>query len=177
MSDQVEDFLEHYGVRGMKWGVRKDRSAASKLSTNAKTNGKDAYPGLSTKNSGHAGDKLSSTKASKPKSNKLRTKALDTITAGFASRHQAHVAKRQLKRLERAKPDTSTRRGRRKQKKVDQAKLDAAFAYALAKPRKKIYVTKDGVEKTVKGKKFAKQVMSRRRVRYEDIRVRPTPQP
>lgn len=33
--------IEHYGVLGMKWGVRKDRSsAASKLSTNSRTNKK-----------------------------------------------------------------------------------------------------------------------------------------
>lgn len=29
MSDQVEDFLAHYGVKGMKWGVRSDSSSRS----------------------------------------------------------------------------------------------------------------------------------------------------
>jgi hypothetical protein len=29
MADTVEEFLEHFGVKGMKWGVRKDRSGAS----------------------------------------------------------------------------------------------------------------------------------------------------
>src|SRR3954463_8699407 len=28
-SNVVGDFLEHFGVRGMKWGVRRDRSQAS----------------------------------------------------------------------------------------------------------------------------------------------------
>lgn len=27
--DTVNDFLEHFGVKGMKWGVRKDRSGSS----------------------------------------------------------------------------------------------------------------------------------------------------
>lgn len=29
MSDEVEDFLAHYGVKGMKWGVRNDRSSSA----------------------------------------------------------------------------------------------------------------------------------------------------
>lgn len=28
--DEVEEFLSHYGVKGMKWGVRKDRSGVSR---------------------------------------------------------------------------------------------------------------------------------------------------
>lgn len=34
MSDDVEDFLAHYGVKGMKWGVRKDRPAGVSARTN-----------------------------------------------------------------------------------------------------------------------------------------------
>lgn len=29
MSTAVEEFIEHYGVKGMRWGVRKDRSGGS----------------------------------------------------------------------------------------------------------------------------------------------------
>lgn len=29
MTQATEDFLAHYGVKGMKWGVRKDRSSSS----------------------------------------------------------------------------------------------------------------------------------------------------
>jgi hypothetical protein len=36
MSEDAENFLEHFGVKGMKWGVRQNRSSASP-STNAKT--------------------------------------------------------------------------------------------------------------------------------------------
>lgn len=31
MSNELEDILKHYGVKGMKWGVRKDRDLASKV--------------------------------------------------------------------------------------------------------------------------------------------------
>ena len=31
----VEDILEHYGVKGMKWGVRKDRSSGSSSSSSS----------------------------------------------------------------------------------------------------------------------------------------------
>lgn len=30
LSPEVEAFIEHYGVRGMRWGVRKSRSARAK---------------------------------------------------------------------------------------------------------------------------------------------------
>ena len=29
MTTDTEEFLEHYGVKGMKWGVRRDRSTTS----------------------------------------------------------------------------------------------------------------------------------------------------
>ena len=32
MSDDLDDFLAHYGVKGMKWGVRKDRDGSSSKS-------------------------------------------------------------------------------------------------------------------------------------------------
>lgn len=30
MTEKVDDFLTHYGVKGMKWGVRKDRSSSGR---------------------------------------------------------------------------------------------------------------------------------------------------
>lgn len=37
MGMRVEDFLEHYGVKGMRWGVRRDRPAKVRvLSSDAK---------------------------------------------------------------------------------------------------------------------------------------------
>lgn len=172
--DQVQDFIEHFGTKGMKWGVRKDRSAASKLSTNAKTNGKDPYPGLSTKTAPHAGKNL---KTMKPKQKHARNLAMDYVTSGFSRKARAHAARRKLKKLEGKSGNPNTRRGRKKQKKIDQAKLDAAFTYALLKPRKSLYVTQEMVESRVKGKKFVKNTMTRhRRMPYEDIRIRPTPE-
>lgn len=35
MSQQVEDFLAHYGVKGMKWGVRKDRNRSDRAGMSA----------------------------------------------------------------------------------------------------------------------------------------------
>jgi hypothetical protein len=169
-QDPVQDFIEHFGVKGMKWGVRNDKSAASKLSTNARTNGKDAYPGLSTKKSGHAGDKLSTSKAKK---NTLRNFALDKATAGFHKRARAHSARRTLKKLEGKSANTSTFRGRRKQRKINEAKVNAALQYALAKPRKTLYVTQAGQVSTIKGKKLAKQILKSRNIPYDDIRIRP----
>jgi hypothetical protein len=175
--DPVQDFIEHFGTKGMKWGVRKDRgsnSAATKLSTNARTNGKDAYPGLSTKSGNHAGKNL---KTLKPKQKHARNLAMDYVTSGFARKARAHAARRKLKKLEGKSGNPDTRRGRKKQKKIDQAKLDAAFTYALLKPRKSLYVTQDMIERRVKGKKFVKETMTRyRRMPYEDIRIRPTPE-
>lgn len=167
--DPVQDFIEHFGVKGMKWGVRNDRSAGSKLSTNARTNGKDAYPGLSTKKADHAGNKLSTS----PRRRMARNVALDAITSGFHKRARAHTAKRTLKKLDGKRGNPSTFRGRRKQRKIDQAKLEAAFEYALAKPRKTIYVTKDGEMQALKGKKFAKQILKKKNLRFDDIRLTP----
>ena len=71
-------YMAHYGKKGMKWGQRK--SAAASLSTNAKTNGKDPYPGLSTKKAKSAGDKLptSSGKGKSRDLSKLKEKQLQT---------------------------------------------------------------------------------------------------
>ena len=170
MTDQTQEFIEHFGVKGMRWGVRKDKSAASKLSTNARTNGKDAYPGLSTKRSGHAGDKLSTSKAKK---RTIRNVALDSATAGFHKRARAHSARRTLKKLEGVSANTSTFRGRRKQRRINEAKINAALQYSLAKPRKTLYVTQDGRVSSIKGKKLAKQILKSKNIPYDDIRVRP----
>ena len=171
--DPAQDLIEHFGTKGMKWGVRNSKSAATKLSTNARTNGKDAYPGLSTKSAPHAGRKL---KTIQPKKNTSRNLLMDYATSGFARKARAHAARRTLKKLEGKSGNPNTRRGRKKQKKIDQAKLDAAFAYALLKPRKKLYVTQDMVESRIKGKTFVKSVTARRKaVTYDDIRIRPTP--
>jgi hypothetical protein len=40
MTDQVEDFLEHYGIKGMRWGVRNEESEAKVQATQAKRNQK-----------------------------------------------------------------------------------------------------------------------------------------
>lgn len=168
--DPVQDFIEHYGVRGMKWGVRKDRSAASALSTNARTNGKNPYPGLSTKTAPHAGKNLST---SNPRRRVVKNAAKDAISAGFHKRARAHAARRTLKRLDGVSADTSTRRGRKKQRKIDQARIDAAFEYALAKPRKTLYLTKDGSVTTIKGRKFAKKMLAGKSIPYDEIRLKP----
>ena len=171
MTDKVEEFLEHFGVKGMRWGVRKDRSAASKLSTNAKTNGKDAYPGLSTKKAPHAGNKLSTSRAKK---RTIRNVALDSVTAGFHKRARAHSARRTLRKLEGVSAkNPSSFRGRRKQRKINEAKVDAALQYALAKPRKSLLVTQDGQVSSIKGKKLAKQILKSKNIPYDDIRLRP----
>lgn len=31
MTDEVDDFLAHYGVKGMRWGVRHDRNEVDRL--------------------------------------------------------------------------------------------------------------------------------------------------
>lgn len=35
LSDKVKDHLAHYGVKGMKWGIRKDRSGRRRSTTQA----------------------------------------------------------------------------------------------------------------------------------------------
>ena len=43
MSDEVDDFLAHFGVKGMKWGVRKDRDGGSSKRGSASNDKTDAY--------------------------------------------------------------------------------------------------------------------------------------
>ena len=38
ISDRSEDYLCHHGVKGMKWGIRKDRYKSSTISNKRKTN-------------------------------------------------------------------------------------------------------------------------------------------
>lgn len=42
MTDNVEDFLAHYGVKGMKWGVRKAASSISSTGSSVRAGIKDA---------------------------------------------------------------------------------------------------------------------------------------
>ena len=52
MSDEaINNFLEHYGVKGMKWGVRKDRSRKSSTSKNSSTDSKKKKSKSKTKSS------------------------------------------------------------------------------------------------------------------------------
>lgn len=44
-SDAVDDFLEHYGVKGMKWGVRRKTSSISKLKEGDRVKLKDGSRG------------------------------------------------------------------------------------------------------------------------------------
>lgn len=163
MTDNVKDFIEHYGTKGMRWGVRNDRSAASKLSTNAKTNGKDAYPGLSTKRAGHAGDKLKTTKASR----RDRKQA----SGRKAMRAQARVAKKTLKKLDGKSGNPNTFLGRRKQRKIDDTRFNMVMKYSLSKPKANIRMTREGQEYRVKGEEFVNAFFSGKRITYDEIRV------
>lgn len=40
-ADEVDDFLEHYGVKGMKWGVRRNNYEGASARTNREAS-KDA---------------------------------------------------------------------------------------------------------------------------------------
>ena len=42
MTDELDDFLEHYGVKGMKWGVRKAASGISAAKSSVSAGVKDA---------------------------------------------------------------------------------------------------------------------------------------
>lgn len=42
MTDNIDDFLAHYGVKGMKWGVRKAASGVVNAGTSVKAGVKDA---------------------------------------------------------------------------------------------------------------------------------------
>lgn len=44
--DDLEDFLEHYGVKGMRWGVRKASGGGAKPARNSSTRG--SSPGTRT---------------------------------------------------------------------------------------------------------------------------------
>ena len=37
MSLTYDDYLEHYGVKGMKWGVRKDEAVLTRISRSKNT--------------------------------------------------------------------------------------------------------------------------------------------
>lgn len=42
MTDEIDDFLAHYGVKGMKWGVRKAASSVSSAGSSVRAGVKDA---------------------------------------------------------------------------------------------------------------------------------------
>ena len=157
--DPAQDLIEHFGTKGMKWGVRNSGgSAASKLSTNAKTSGKDPYPGLSTKKSKHAGENLTTVSIKKKQA------------TSSAMRAQARSAKKTLKKLEgKGYPDEVLRP--RKQRKIDDERFSAVMKYSLSEPRANIRITRAGEEYRVKGEAFTNAFFSGKRITYDEIRV------
>jgi hypothetical protein len=165
MDKEVEDFLEHFGVKGMKWGVRKNQNRS------AIANAKAANPRFANPVQRQTNISNRTPMLSKPKKNSVRNAALDYASAGASKRQRARSAKKTLRKLEGKSGNLNTRRGRKKQATIDQKKLDAAFQYALAKPRKTIYVTKDGQTAAIKGKKFVKASLKQGPVLFDDIRL------
>ena len=78
------DYIQHYGVKGMRWGVRRAPSASSKLSTNSKTNGKPtAASKLSTNDKTARGKAFAESEAKKAQESLLTPKNIAKTTAIF----------------------------------------------------------------------------------------------
>ena len=83
MSNDVDDFLAHYGVKGMKWGVRKD------LRTKSRTSAPKQRPGFASKTiTMKNGDTLKVTRDPEP----LIVKALSRMSTKYKAGAEKHAS-------------------------------------------------------------------------------------
>lgn len=102
MSNETENFLEHYGVKGMRWGYRKARSSAAKRRTAPPemvkvATSKDGGGSMKLTKPAPKGGKLTSTPP-KPTRAKIADKKVRKFVEGKASNREAKKLRNQVKK-------------------------------------------------------------------------------
>ena len=82
MTDEVDDFLAHYGVKGMKWGVRKAASSVVSAGSSVKAGVKDAIQRSKEKREATKAERKANFEAARNAGYHPRTRRIDLDDVG-----------------------------------------------------------------------------------------------
>ena len=141
----IDSYLEHHGVKGMKWGVRKDRRSGSSSSSSSKAKtsktksvpkGKAAAAKKPSNKSNFITDFLDADKRASRKIDRLKSKT-KSEKAETARNNKVSKAKEELAKAKAANDTSKSSEPKMSRRDKKQAKLDAKLDRKIAKQKYK----------------------------------------
>lgn len=110
MTNEVDDFLAHYGVKGMRWGVRKAASGISSASSSVRSTVRDAVQRSKDRRDTVKAERKANFDAARSAgySNRMRMQDLNDVGRRGTRRIEARIAKGEKVNVARFKETVAT---------------------------------------------------------------------